>query len=100
MNMLLIALIALIAGIGGAPHQPRASIEGVVVKLGTGEPLANAGVPLNLEDFEDRRSESAEPAGGGRPKEDFHRNATSDRNGRFIFENVAPGNRGRSGAGI
>src|SRR5437762_9841139 len=92
MNMLLIALIALIAGIGGAPQQPRASIEGMVVKLGTGEPLANASVQLNLEDSQDRRSESAERADSARPREDFHRTAKSDTNGRFIFANVAPGN--------
>ena len=92
MNMLLIALITLIARVGAA-QQPGASIEGVVVKLGTGEPLANASVQLNLEDSQDRRSESAERgADSARPREDFHRTAKSDTNGRFIFANVAPGN--------
>lgn len=89
--MLLIALITLITRVGAA-QQPGASIEGVVVKLGTGEPLANASVQLNLEDSQDRRSESAERADSARPREDFHRTAKSDTNGRFIFANVAPGN--------
>src|SRR5262245_29532655 len=86
MNILLMTLIALVARVELLPQQPRASIEGVVVKLGTGEPLANASVQLNLEE-----GPAEERLGFPRPKEDFHRNAKSDRNGRFIFENVAPG---------
>ncbi len=66
--MLLAAFIALIV------QQPQALIEGVVVKLGTGEPLANASVQLNLE------GTSA-----------AHRTSKSDRTGRFVFENVTPG---------
>ncbi len=85
--MLLMALIALVARIGLPAQQPRASIEGVVIKLGTGEPLANASVQLNLED-----AQTEQRPGQQRPREDFHRNAKSDRDGRFIFENVAPGN--------
>jgi hypothetical protein len=50
MKLLLTAWIALAAQIGIPAQQPRASIEGVVVKLGTGEPLANASVQLNLEE--------------------------------------------------
>src|SRR5436309_1405274 len=93
MNLLLIALAAMAGAIQAQPQQPSASIEGVVVKLGTGEPLANANVQLNLEDSQDRRSESAERgADSARPREDFHRTAKSDTNGRFIFANVAPGN--------
>src|SRR5262245_33948323 len=87
MNVPLMVLIGLVSRIGLAPQQPRASIEGVVVKLGTGEPLANANVQLNLED-----SQPGERLGGRpRPREDFHRTAKSDRTGRFIFENVTPG---------
>jgi protocatechuate 3,4-dioxygenase beta subunit len=89
MNMLLIALVALIARIGAAPQQPRASIEGVVVKLGAGEPLANASIQLNLEDSRDRRSGG--PAERATPRDDLHRTTKSDRDGRFMFENVAPG---------
>src|SRR5215472_7059286 len=87
MNMLLMVLVALVASIGRPGQQPRASIEGIVVKLGTGEPLANASVQLNLED-----AQVEERPSGPRPREDFHRAAKSDRDGRFIFENVAPGN--------
>src|SRR6185369_16457164 len=68
------------------PQQP-ASIQGVVVKQGTGEPIAGATVQLNL----------TPENGTGRemdiriPPEDFHRTATSDQTGRFILENVTPG---------
>src|SRR3954464_6904770 len=86
MNMLLMALIALVAGIGLPVQQPQASIEGVVTRLGIGEPLANATIQLNLED-----SQSEERPGFPRPVADFHRTAKPDRNGRFVFENVAPG---------
>jgi protocatechuate 3,4-dioxygenase beta subunit len=84
MNILLMALIALAVQIG---QQPRASIEGVVIKLGTGEPLANASVQLTLEDGRAERLPVLP-----RPREDFHRAAKSDRDGRFVFESVAPGN--------
>ncbi len=86
MNILSMALIALVAGIGLPAQQPPASIEGVVTRLGTGEPLANASVQLNLED-----AQSEERPGIPRPIEDFHRTAKSDRNGRFAFESVTPG---------
>src|SRR5437016_2337750 len=75
MNMLLIAFIALAVQIGLPIRQPEASIEGVVSKLGTGEPLANANVQLNPENTQGA-----------------HRTSKSDRNGRFVFENVVPGN--------
>ena len=87
--MLLMALIALVAQIGLPAQQPPASIEGVVIKLGTGEPLANADVQLNPEDAQaDERPAGPRPG----PRDDAHRAAKSDRNGRFLFENVAPGN--------
>src|SRR5947207_7259743 len=82
MNMLLMALVALLV------QQPQASVEGVVIRLGTGEPLANASVQLNLEDGQQPEERPARP----RPREDFHHNVKSDANGRFIFENIAPGN--------
>ena len=82
MNLLLIALAAMAGAIQAQPQRPSASIEGVVVKLGTGEPLANASVQLNME----QPPSSEIPRG-----EQFHRKAKSDSNGRFIFENVAPG---------
>jgi len=86
MDMLVMALIALLTRVALPTPQAPASIEGVVIKLGTGEPLANAGVQLNLESApSDERPDIL-------PREDFHRSVKSDRNGRFIFENVAPGN--------
>jgi protocatechuate 3,4-dioxygenase beta subunit len=81
MNILMVALIALLV------QQPRASVEGVVTKMGTGEPLPNANVQLNLEDAQQPEERPVRP----RPREDFHHNAKSDANGRFVFEDVAPG---------
>src|SRR5262245_15216192 len=86
MDMVLMALIAIAAQIGLPAQQPRGSIEGVVIKLGTGEPLSNARVQLNLED-----TQAQEQPNRPGPTEDFHRTAKSDPNGRFIFENVTPG---------
>src|SRR5215471_17066559 len=89
MNQLLIALITLAVQIGQTAltgEQPRASIEGMVVKLGTGEPLSNASVQLNLED-----SPVEARTGDPLPRADFHRTAKSDRSGRFVFENISPG---------
>src|SRR2546425_1217377 len=85
MNLLLIALAAMIGTVQAQPQRPSASIEGIVVKLGTGEPLANASVQLNMEVPEQPLS-SANP-----PREQFHRTAGSDGNGRFIFDSVPPG---------
>src|SRR5689334_20663737 len=82
MNILMMALIALLV------QEPRASVEGVVIKMGTGEPLAGANIQLNLEDAQQPEDRPVRP----RPREDFHHNAKSDANGRFVFENVAPGN--------
>jgi hypothetical protein len=86
MDMLVMALIALLTRVALPTPQAPASIEGLVIKLGTGEPLPNAGVQLNLEVApSDDRPDIL-------PRKDFHRSVKSDRNGRFIFENVAPGN--------
>jgi hypothetical protein len=81
--LLLIAMAALIASTQAQPQQPFASIEGVVVKLGTGEALANASVLLNTE-------LPGEPSGWNIAKQ-VRRTARSDRNGRFVFESVTPG---------
>src|SRR5262245_34518464 len=83
MNLVLIALIALAGAIQAQPQQP-ASIEGIVVKLGTGEPLADASVQLNLEIPEERRFEIPQ-------RQQPRRQARTDSNGRFIFDNVVPG---------
>jgi hypothetical protein len=83
----LIALAALFSAIQLQPQRSPASVEGVVLKLGTTEPLANANVQLNLE-----LSETSAPnllfrirLRICRPSE-FHRKATSDSNGRFILK--------------
>src|SRR5215469_4638480 len=71
MNFLLTVLVAL------AVQQPGASVEGVVVKLGSGEPIANAEVRLS--------SQSNLPIAGRIPP------TKTDSNGRFFFDNVSPG---------
>jgi protocatechuate 3,4-dioxygenase beta subunit len=75
-NILLMVLVALAARVGLPAQEPGASIEGIVVKLGSGEPIANAGVRLTVQDA---------PRAGAPPT------AKSDSNGRFFFANVAPG---------
>jgi len=76
MNILLMVLAALAVRLGVPAQQSGASIEGVVVKLGSGEPVANAEVRLSFQDA---------PRPGSPPT------TKSDSNGRFFFENVAPG---------
>jgi protocatechuate 3,4-dioxygenase beta subunit len=84
MNLLLITLAAMAGAIPvqAQPQRSPASIEGVVVKLGTSEPIAKANLQLDIEVSEDRLADR---------RDQLHRNATSDGNGHFIFENVAPG---------
>src|SRR5262245_39001391 len=82
-----ILLLALLAQLAGTQQQQRgASIDGVVIKLGSGEALPDATVQLNLSG----KIEEPRIAVPGRPPE-FHRTATTDRNGQFVFENVVPG---------
>jgi protocatechuate 3,4-dioxygenase beta subunit len=87
MNMLLFTLLALSAQIGLPSQQAAGSIEGIVINLGTAEVLANAGVQLIPAD-----AQAGVRPGAPRPKPGSHRTSKSDPNGRFIFENVAPGN--------
>jgi hypothetical protein len=83
MTLFLIAFAALVATFQAQPPQtPSASIEGVVVKLGTGEPLAGATVQL--------KTELPGEASGWNLASQVRRTANSDRNGRFIFESVTP----------
>jgi protocatechuate 3,4-dioxygenase beta subunit len=71
---------------------PQGSIEGVVTKLGTGEPIAGATVQLNRE--RDRSIIQSLPA---MVQQDpaiafsFHRTLTTGQDGKFAFENVVPG---------
>jgi len=79
--MLLIAVDLL------AVQQPQgASIEGVVVTLGSGEPLADATIQLDLQ----TKPDSSNPFDVDFSQKS-HRFAHSDGAGRFIFENVSPG---------
>jgi hypothetical protein len=74
MHLLLAGLLAVIA-------QSAASVDGVVVKAGSREPLAEAKVQLNPErppdDFDDTKAKSYE--------------AKTGPDGKFIFNDVAPG---------
>src|SRR5262245_11640753 len=93
MNLLLFVLVALAGAFQAQPPRSPASIEGVVLKLGTTEPLANATVQLNLEISDDRGYEVERHPPPDTPPEDlFHRKVSTDSNGRFIFQNVTPGN--------
>src|SRR5262245_41373158 len=86
MNLLLIALGAIVAAIQAQPQRPTASIEGIVIGRGTGEALGNARVQLNM-----GVSPEQGPATVILPRDQFHRTARSDGNGRFLIENVAAG---------
>jgi hypothetical protein len=71
---------------------PEASIEGVVTKVGTGEPIAGATVQLNRE--RDRAVMQSMPAAAALAPNiafDFHRTVTTGRDGKFVFEKVSPG---------
>src|SRR5204863_4955668 len=70
-NMLLIALMA----------QATASVEGVVVKIGSGEPVAGARVELHPE-------RNAIPGEDRQEVREY--TATTGENGKFVFGNVAP----------
>src|SRR5262249_232162 len=76
MNILLMVLAALAVRVGVPAQQSGASIEGVVVKLGSGEPIANAEIRLSFQDA---------PTPGRPPT------TKSDSNGQFCVENVGQG---------
>lgn len=83
MPQLLFVFAALFAAIQLQPQQPSASLEGIVVKLGTGEPLANATVQLIVE--------IPGELSGWNMAAQVRRTAKSDPNGRFVFESIPPG---------
>jgi protocatechuate 3,4-dioxygenase beta subunit len=92
MTLLLFALATLAGVFQTQPPRSPASIEGVVLKLGTTEPLPNATVQLTMEVSDDRSYEvEPHPQQGNPPQDLYHRKAATDSNGRFIFENVTPG---------
>jgi protocatechuate 3,4-dioxygenase beta subunit len=71
---------------------PQASIEGVVTKMGTGEPLAGATVQLDRQRDPVVMQNMPEIARQD-PSIAFqsHRTVTTGRDGKFVFENVSPG---------
>src|SRR5688572_21585349 len=74
MNWLSISLALLLLQAGTAP-QPRGSISGHIVKLGTGEPVSKAIVTLSA--FSGGRGQSY--------------TATTTARGEFSFQNLEPG---------
>ncbi len=88
MNLLQIVIMAIALQAAGQEVRPG-SVEGLVVKLGTGEPFANATVQLSLKTEPGRMEEPA----GARilPPDAFHRYSKSGADGKFVFENVMPG---------
>ena len=94
-----LALVALLAQ-GPAVRQPPANpatVEGVVVKLGTREPVSGARVQLELErdPFDPSRNGQVQmqprPVGGAPPLPENHFAATTGPDGKFVTENVPPG---------
>src|SRR4051794_38651220 len=77
MNILALMLSLLVA-------QTAASVEGVVVKMGSSEPLAGIRVELHLERAEDRS------AGRSDVRPETYTVSTSEA-GKFTFQNVAAG---------
>ena len=101
-NMFHIALLALLALLGvQQPSTSPAIIEGVVVKAGTREPLAGARIHLDRErdlvprDPEQVRRELNQPprgpGGEPPPPPQFHFSTTTGPGGRFVIENIPPG---------
>ncbi len=78
MYVLQVGILALALQAAGQQPQPG-SIEGIVVKSGTGEPLGGATVQLNLR------------AEGAIPREALHRYARTGGDGKFVFSDVMPG---------
>jgi carboxypeptidase family protein len=91
--MLHIALIALLGA--QQPSTAPATVEGVVVKAGTREPLAGARIQLERERSDVLRREQNEtpPAPGAPPPPipEFHFSATTGPDGRFLIEKLPPG---------
>src|SRR5262249_16775741 len=77
---------------------PRASVDGVVVKLGSGEPLAAAKVQLHpakvygtIDDFPGTRDFLNRELRQLKPEEFHLYNATTGADGKFSFKDVVPG---------
>ena len=87
-----LALIGLLAqGSIQSPSANLATVEGVVVKLGTREPLSGARVQLERERDEIRVDQSPDQLGGAPPLPESHFAATTGPDGRFAIEHVPPG---------
>ncbi|HYR90276.1 MAG TPA: carboxypeptidase-like regulatory domain-containing protein [Terriglobia bacterium] len=93
MGSILIALVALAAQVAPRPQGPAASIEGIVVKMGSGEPLAGAKVTLDAAQVSP--GEGAVPCPSAPvqayPNRCAPSTATTGRDGKFILDNVLPG---------
>ena len=94
--MMNVAGLALLALLGAQPPATGpATIEGVVVKTGTREPLAGARIQLDRERGRPGAREENEPppAPGAPPPPlpEFHFAATTGADGRFVIENIPPG---------
>lgn len=85
MKFLRFALLLVAIDLLAAQRPQPASIEGVVVTLGNGEPLGDATVQL------DREMKANPDDIYGPPLGRVNRFAHTDQNGRFVFEDVAPG---------
>jgi len=88
-----IALFALLAQAPATARQPQsgATVEGIVVQAGSGQPVPGARVSL-LPEFPFRRSGGLPPGAQGDPALDdiSPHSATTAQDGRFRFENVKP----------
>jgi hypothetical protein len=93
MNLAGFALLALLGA--QQPSTATATIEGVVVKTGTREPLAGARIQLDRERADEfRRGQEQRPLGPGDPPPPLpasHFGATTGADGRFTIENIPPG---------
>lgn len=86
MVTLLLMWIAGVGQFGVSAQQTPASIDGIVIKMGSGEPIANARIQLDLQD-----KGIAPPGALSDMRRTGNSTARSDSSGRFTFENVTPG---------
>ena len=94
--MAIVLHVALLALLGAQqPSTAPATIEGVVVKTGTREPLAGAMIQLDRERGDEfRRVEEQPPPAPGAPPPrppESHFGATTALDGKFVIENIPPG---------
>jgi hypothetical protein len=86
MSILRILIAALIAQLPTAPQAPAGSIEGIVVRIGTNEPVVRADVELTRV----QAVEITGPAPAGAPSPAIFRASTGD-DGKFSLKNIPEG---------